>query len=126
MQLPGQLGWTLKDYAQAEIELVSVERISEYAELESEAADERSSLPDKSWPAHGGIECRGVTMSYRAELGAVISELSFDVPAGSKVAVLGRTGSGKSSLALILTQLYAHQRGAICVDGMALGSLPHV
>jgi ATP-binding cassette subfamily B protein len=53
----------------------------------------------------------------------VLLGLSFDVPAGSMTAIVGRSGSGKSSLARLLLRLYAPQRGCIRIDGCDIDSI---
>ncbi len=53
----------------------------------------------------------------------VIRGLDLDVPAGSTTAIVGRSGSGKSSVARLLLRLYAPQQGRILLDGHAIGSI---
>jgi ABC-type multidrug transport system fused ATPase/permease subunit len=53
----------------------------------------------------------------------VLKGVDFDVPAGSTTAIVGRSGSGKSSLARLLMRLYAPQRGRILMDGRAIDSI---
>lgn len=57
--------------------------------------------PD-SWPAVGCIEFNSVIASYRPGLEPVLKDISFKIPGGSSVGIVGRTGSGKSSLLLTL------------------------
>ena len=53
----------------------------------------------------------------------VLKGLSLEVPAGSTTAIVGRSGSGKSSLARLLMRLYAPQQGRILLDGRAIDSI---
>lgn len=58
--------------------------------------------PGSSWPKTGALSYRGLSASYRPELEPVLKRLTFDIPGGSSVGIVGRTGSGKSSLMLTL------------------------
>jgi len=74
---------------------------------------------------HGALRVRDLRFSYNYEAQApeVLKGLSFDVAAGEVIAVVGRTGSGKTSLGRILTQMYAGYRGSVELildDGSAL------
>ena len=57
-------------------------------------------------------------MCYKREYGDVLREISFKVRAGEKVGVVGRTGSGKSSLFLTLLRIIQPYKGSIMIDGM--------
>ncbi|KJR86139.1 ATP-binding protein cassette, subfamily B (MDR/TAP), member 1 [Sporothrix schenckii 1099-18] len=66
----------------------------------------------------GHIEFRAVQLVYPARIGhLVLDSISLDVPAGSTVAVVGPSGSGKSSLVHLLQRFYAPLRGQVLVDG---------
>jgi len=128
-----------------ETEFVSVERLAEYTRLQQEVDHENAqqavdpggrgsnSLPclhaapalraaDTS--SLGAIEFRHVFMRYRIHLPPVLSDISLQIAAGSKVALCGRTGSGKSSLLSVLCRLYPIDRGAVYVDGINWGQAP--
>jgi ABC-type multidrug transport system fused ATPase/permease subunit len=104
--------------ADLEQKFTSVERILEYCALPSEAA---STLPaDESlgkWPVVGSIEYKDVTMRYRATLDPVLKGLSFSVKGGEKLGIVGRTGSGKSSIIVTLLRLTECEGGTILIDG---------
>ncbi len=75
--------------------------------------------PDPKAPA---IEMVGVHFSYGAE--PVLRGVDVQVPRGATVAVVGATGSGKSTVIKLLTRLYAHDRGTIKLDGVDILALP--
>ncbi|MBA2537990.1 MAG: ABC transporter ATP-binding protein [Deltaproteobacteria bacterium] len=75
--------------------------------------------PDPTAPA---IEMAGVHFSYGAE--PVLRGVDVKVPRGATVAVVGATGSGKSTVIKLLTRLYEHQRGDVKLDGVDIRSLP--
>lgn len=70
------------------------------------------------WPWQGNIQLEDVVLSYRPELPVVLNKLSFSIPAGKKVGIVGRTGSGKSSLLLALFRMVELRAGRIIIDGV--------
>ncbi|GJJ75899.1 hypothetical protein EMPS_08257 [Entomortierella parvispora] len=74
--------------------------------------------PHQDWPSQGAIEFRDVTMRYRPELPPVLRGVSFNVQAGQKLGVVGRTGAGKSSLIQALFLLSELEQGHIILDGI--------
>jgi ATP-binding cassette subfamily B protein len=68
----------------------------------------------------GEIEFAGVTFRYPNTERAVLQDVSFRVPAGATVAVVGPTGSGKSTVVSLLTRLYDPTEGEVRVDGIPL------
>jgi ABC-type multidrug transport system fused ATPase/permease subunit len=129
LQLGSTLEGLLQSMTQTELALVSVERISEYGQLEPEpelalAADlEHCGIHDASWPQKGEIVFQDVTMRYRAHLPPVLSKVSFTVPGGTRVGVVGRTGAGKTSLLQALFRMCALESGKIWIDGVDIGGL---
>ena len=72
---------------------------------------------------NGPLEFRGLTFAYD-DRGPVLRDVSFVVPAGSVVAVVGPTGSGKSTLGTLLCRLYEPPRGTVWVGGGDVLDLP--
>ncbi|MBX3262256.1 MAG: ABC transporter ATP-binding protein [Labilithrix sp.] len=70
----------------------------------------------------GSISVRGLSFSYGER--KVVDDVSFDVPAGKSVALVGRTGSGKSTIAMLLARLLPTPPGAVFVDGEDVCDLP--
>lgn len=68
------------------------------------------------------IELSGVEFSYGAE--PILRGVDVKVPRGATVAVVGATGSGKSTVIKLLTRLYEHQRGSIKLDGVDIRAIP--
>jgi ABC-type multidrug transport system fused ATPase/permease subunit len=52
----------------------------------------------KGWPHSGKIKFSNVTMKYREDLDPAVNDVTFEIEAGMKVGVVGRTGAGKSSI----------------------------
>jgi len=68
-------------------------------------------------PIRGDVEFRQVSFSYPGSNSAVLSDISFAVAAGKRVAIMGATGSGKSSLVQLVTRLYEEDSGSVRIDG---------
>ncbi|KAJ2772003.1 n-terminal acetyltransferase c complex catalytic subunit mak3, partial [Coemansia nantahalensis] len=76
-----------------------------------------AAAPAVSWPARGGIVFDSVSAHY-ANAPAVLREVSFSIAHGQHVGIVGRTGSGKTSIAMALLGLLRPHRGRIVVDGV--------
>ena len=76
-------------------------------------------------PAAGAISFRGISMRYDADLPLVLKGVSFEVAAGSKVGVVGRTGAGKTSLVLALFRMMMVEDdgGSIAIDGRDIATV---
>mmetsp|Transcript_13719 Transcript_13719/g.23394 ORF Transcript_13719/g.23394 Transcript_13719/m.23394 type:complete len:573 (-) Transcript_13719:92-1810(-) len=104
--------------------LTSSQRIVRYTELDQEDPLERgtdqalSGGGESNWPSSGTIEFRSVTMKYREYLEPSLKELTFKVQPRMKVGVVGRTGSGKSSILQALFRLVDLHEGSILIDGV--------
>ncbi|KAG0048480.1 hypothetical protein BGZ83_006567 [Gryganskiella cystojenkinii] len=119
-RLSSELTWAVNCYANVENNMNSAERLLYYTDsLEQEPPAEISDQkPPLAWPSQGHISFKEVSMRYRPELPLVLNKVSFDVSAGSRVAVVGRTGAGKSSLIQALFRLCPLDGGSIVLDGI--------
>jgi subfamily B ATP-binding cassette protein HlyB/CyaB len=68
----------------------------------------------------GDIRFEHMTFRYQLDGPEVLSDVSFDVPAGQTVGIVGPSGSGKSTFAKLIQRLYVPERGRVLVDGMDL------
>lgn len=66
------------------------------------------------------IEFKNVKLRYRPNTETVLNSLSFKIEAGMKVGVVGRTGAGKSTLALALSRILEVEGGSIEIDGLEI------
>jgi ATP-binding cassette subfamily B multidrug efflux pump len=125
------LGWTLSSVRRG---LASMGRIVEIMaerpgaeRVEPTAAADPRTAPlaprDVVLLPRGDIEFRDLTFSYEGR-GAALARVSFRVPDGSVVAVVGPTGSGKSTLGALLCRLFEPPRGAVRLGGVDVRDLP--
>jgi ABC-type multidrug transport system fused ATPase/permease subunit len=68
-------------------------------------------------PGSGHVELRGVTLQYEGAARPALHDVDLDVPAGTTVALVGATGSGKTTLVQLIPRLYDVSAGAVLVDG---------
>ena len=91
-----------------------------------------SEVYDNQWPSDGLVQISNISIRYRKGLPLVVKNLSFEVKPGTKLAIVGRTGSGKSTILLALTRIveicqgevgYEEGDGKIEVDGINISDL---
>ncbi|EJD03803.1 P-loop containing nucleoside triphosphate hydrolase protein [Fomitiporia mediterranea MF3/22] len=111
--------------AQLELDFNSVERIGEYLEAPQEApAIVHEKRPPAYWPSSSGkLVVEDLVVRYAPDLPTVLNNLSFTVNPGEKIGVVGRTGSGKTTLALTLLRVVEPSSGRILLDGIDIGSI---
>lgn len=117
MAMTSLLQWGIRHSCEVANQLVSVERIQEYSDLERERQPKEHKGIRQSWPSDGRIEFRNVTYRYAYESEPVLHHISFEVLPKMKICVVGRTGAGKSSLIGALFRM-AHVKGEIVIDGV--------
>lgn len=79
--------------------------------------------PDYAWPRQGAIEFNNVKMRYREGLPLVLKGISLSIKAQEKVGIVGRTGSGKSSIGVVLFRLVELAGGSIEIDGQDISQI---
>ncbi|KAL1943159.1 hypothetical protein VTO73DRAFT_4830 [Trametes versicolor] len=114
----GSLNWLVRSASEVEQNIVSVERILHYIELAPEAPWEVPENVPEQWPAKGELEFRQYSARYRPELDLVLKDINVKIGASEKIGIVGRTGSGKSSLLLSLFRIIEPASGTICIDGV--------
>ncbi len=99
--------------------IVSARRFYEVLDAPPTVPEEKAAplLPPRGPVPRGAVEFHFVTFGYDAGR-PVVHDISFDVPAGSIVALVGPTGAGKSTLVQLLARFYDPQKGRIFIDGV--------
>ncbi|KAI0741254.1 P-loop containing nucleoside triphosphate hydrolase protein [Daedaleopsis nitida] len=96
-----------------------LERIQQYLTIEHEPESRPDGVPPAYWPASGKLEVRNLSARYSEDGPKVLHDVTFEVAPGERVGIVGRTGSGKSSLTLALLHCILTE-GAILYDGLPI------
>ena len=125
VQIGGLLQFTVRSISETQSRFTSVERINHYAtEIPVEAPEHiEETRPSESWPGSGQVTFHNVQMRYREGSPLVLHGLSFNVKGQEKIGVIGRTGAGKSSLAVCLLRLVEIEAGTIFIDNVDISTL---
>jgi ATP-binding cassette, subfamily B, multidrug efflux pump len=107
------VGWVTSVNQRAE---ASMQRINEFMDKKSDIVNTNS----ENYPIRGDIEFRNVTYVYPNTGIKALDHLSFKINAGESLAIMGKTGSGKSTIALLLCRLIDPTEGEIFIDGKNL------
>jgi len=126
----------IRQSLQVDINMQSAQRMLDYLEIKSEALDQIPEVDSqvertfqRKWPSKGEITFNKIFLKYREELGFALKGLSLHIPGGLKVACVGRTGAGKSSIIQALFRMVEIEQGneyqdsSIKVDGVDIGSI---
>ncbi|CAK4766305.1 unnamed protein product, partial [Aphanomyces euteiches] len=127
---PGQMGLCLNymsmleflipSYAQFETSMVGPERVLEYCKIEPEAPRVISGAVSK---ANGDIQFTNMGFRYKENDPLVLKDVNVHIPSGEKIGIVGRTGAGKSSLAMALFRINELATGSIKIDGMDISKV---
>ena len=116
--------------SQVERSLVSLERCDVFTKLPSENYDDEKlnipkySLSDKSWPSNGKVAFDNFSIKYRDDCDLALKNINLEINPGEKIGIIGRTGSGKSSLTLSLFRIIEALEGKIDIDGENIRDVP--
>lgn len=116
LQYNNAIVMVLRQYASVELDMNSTERVIEYSKIEIE--DQEGMEAPASWPTEGKVEVTDLVVGYSPDLPPVLDGLSFTMEKNQRMGVVGRTGAGKSSLALALFRFLEARRGHIHIDGV--------
>jgi ATP-binding cassette subfamily B protein len=96
-------------------------RIFEYLDLPVDIVErpDARTLTD----ARGDVELRDVWFRYEPDAPWTLEEIGAEIPAGTRTALVGETGSGKTTLAYLVARLYEAQRGCVSIDGVDIRDL---
>jgi len=119
LQITQSLNWIVRQTVEVETNIVSVERVLEYARLPSEAPEViQRHRPPISWPASGAVQFNNYSTRYREGLDLVLKGINLEIKPHEKIGVVGRTGAGKSSLTLALFRIIEPSEGNISIDAL--------
>uniref|UniRef100_A0A8P4GUH6 ABC-type glutathione-S-conjugate transporter n=1 Tax=Dicentrarchus labrax TaxID=13489 RepID=A0A8P4GUH6_DICLA len=124
LQVTGILSWIVRSWTDVENNIVSVERVKEYDNTPKEAVwTLEGSLLPAAWPTSGNIQFEDYGLQYRKGLDWALNNISIDIQDREKVGIVGRTGAGKSSLALGIFRILEAAKGQISIDGINIAQI---
>jgi ABC-type multidrug transport system fused ATPase/permease subunit len=123
------LNWAVRSFSELEARMTSFERMSHYASLDAEPNTVpefplQDDLPTHPMPQIPLLEFRNVSLRYAPELPLVLQDVSFVVPPRGRVGIVGRTGSGKSSLFHSIFRFVHPDQGQILWRGQDTRTIP--
>lgn len=113
-----EFGWVLTLYQRG---AVAMNRITEVLAVEPAIRDTSRTRQDID-AVRGGIRFENVSFAYQDE--AVLHDLDFEVLQGQTLAIVGKTGSGKSSVVALMTREYDPAQGRVLIDGIDARDIP--
>ncbi|KAH7314785.1 hypothetical protein KP509_21G019800 [Ceratopteris richardii] len=117
------LFWNVWMYCTVENKMVSVERIEQFTNIDKEADYIIKDCVPSNWPSVGKIISKRLKLRYRPSTPLVLKGVTFTIAGGHKVGIVGRTGSGKSSLILAIFRLVEPAGGEIIIDDIDITSM---
>lgn len=124
LSLTQALNWLVRQSCEIETNIIAVQRLRDYSHLTVEAPAKMPTISlSEEWPTLGEITFRCFSLRYRSDSPRVLNDLSFTIHGREKLGICGRTGAGKSSLALALFRLVEADAGEIFIDGIVISTL---
>ena len=105
--------------------LALFERVFEYLELPVEITEREGAIALEPEAVRGGVAFEHVGFRYAADGPWTLRDIDLEIPPGTTLAVVGETGSGKTTLAYLLARLYEVEEGKVTIDGIDLRDLSH-
>lgn len=99
------LNFTFKIIADVELQMNAVERMTEYIEKPDQEAVWTHPQPKKQWLQEKAIQAENLKYKYREDLPQIIHGIDFNIHSCEKIGIVGRTGSGKSTITLGLLRM---------------------
>jgi len=116
------LSWVVVAFSRGR---ASAQRAQEVLGTEDAAASANKDLAGKV-DIQGGVKFEQVSFSYPGSDIDVLTDISFEAKPGERIAIMGATGSGKSSLVQLIPRLYEEEKGTVFVDGVDAASIEEV
>ncbi|KAL2900312.1 ABC transporter C family member 5 [Bienertia sinuspersici] len=124
LNLNARLSRWILSFCKLENKIISIERINQYSEIPSEAPPViENCRPLAAWPEIGTVELIDLKVRYKENLPLVLHDLTCTFPGGKKIGIVGRTGSGKSTMIQSLFRMVEPVAGRIIIDNMDISTI---
>ncbi|KAJ4851342.1 Multidrug resistance-associated protein 5 [Turnera subulata] len=124
LNLNARLSRWILSFCKLENKIISIERIYQYSQIPGEGPPIiEDSRPPSTWPENGTISLIDLKVRYGENLPMVLHGISCTFPGGKKIGIVGRTGSGKSTLIQALFRLIEPSSGRILIDNVDIASI---
>lgn len=124
LSITGLLGGVLSALAETEQELVAVERVDKYCQLEPEINAEGTVSPPFGWPCQGVVNFKDAFLKYRDNLEPSLLDINFESEPCERIGIVGRTGAGKTSILSALMRVAPLTHGELRIDCVDIATLP--
>ncbi|XLU42785.1 hypothetical protein S245_037599 [Arachis hypogaea] len=116
--------WVIWNLCNVENKMISVERILQFSSIPSEAPlIIQDCRPEPEWPMEGKVELQNIHIQYDPAGPTVLKGVTCTFPGRKKIGVVGRTGSGKSTLVQALFRVVEPLEGKILIDGVHISKI---
>ncbi|XP_048337582.2 ABC transporter C family member 5 isoform X2 [Ziziphus jujuba] len=124
LNLNARLSRWILSFCKLENKIISIERIYQYSKIPSEGPPViEDSRPPSTWPDSGTIEVIDLKVRYKENLPVVLHGVTCTFPGAMKIGIVGRTGSGKSTLIQALFRLIEPAGGRILIDNIDISTI---
>ena len=124
VQIQDELVRYLTCRSNLENDMVGLERAIAYTKIIQERPDRMPKDEEIGiWPSEGSIRFENYSVQYRPETEIVLKNLNFEIRSKEKIGIVGRTGSGKSTIALCLFRILEAKEGAIYIDDIDISQV---
>ena len=124
VQIQDELVRYLTCRSNLENDMVGLERCIAYTKIVSERPEKMPKDNELGeWPVEGGIKFEDYSVQYRPETEVVLKHLNFEIEPKEKIGIVGRTGSGKSTIALCLFRILEAKEGKIYIDNTDISEI---
>ena len=126
LMLQEYLAWSFSQTAQLETSMVSMERCLKYTIIKGEnpsIMENDQNLINRNWPEEGKITFINYSVKYRPNTEIVLRNLNIEINPKEKIGVVGRTGSGKSTICLCLFRILEPLNGQILIDDIDITTI---
>ncbi|KAL6639948.1 hypothetical protein ACP70R_022258 [Stipagrostis hirtigluma subsp. patula] len=124
LSLNSNFVYSIQNQCKLANQIISVERVNQYMNIPSEAEHViEENRPAKDWPQVGRVEIKDLKIRYRREAPLVLHGITCTFEGGDKIGIVGRTGSGKTTLISALFRLVEPSGGKIIIDSVDISTI---